>query len=270
MGIQQNNTGPGFDFLTINSKTGNFQSGSKAKGDQQVYEPGRVTVTGTIVKIDCQNDEYEGQESMKARVFLKDDSGQKGVAVTFTIFTEANEASAFGLNLLGKLAAVPEGQSIGIMPWHMEKGTKMGDSVVENEGGLSGSSVYEAKFNPQTKQYDINRQHSFKPEFPVTGDFAGGSLLPSLEKVKVGAKEVINKEPWNNLLEQLLETLTTRYTGKPRQEATQTAQDGPAEEPGVDPHELVAAVAAAEAMAVAAPAVPADTGHSSRFARPRQ
>lgn len=186
MGIRTNEgSGKPPVFFGINAKEGCFQQGSGA--NKKVY-PQMTDLEGTVVAFKIEESEYEGVKREELRLLMNDiEPGEPRQYVSFTI-TTGGEAGSFALKLLAKLNAVDLTKPITLRPWKMAAGEKMADGSNASKD-LTGVVVY---------------QDGKK----VTEDFGDGvTKLPDLPKVKVGAKEVVDKSPWTPILDGLLNSL---------------------------------------------------------------
>ena len=200
MGLKKSEGGgKGAVFFHINAKEGCFQQGSganKVKFDQF------TDLEGTLIGFKIDEDEYEGVKREQVRLILRDtEPGSPNQHVTFPL-TSAGNASMFGLKLLGTLNALDVTKPVTIRPWFMAAGTKMGSGEASQKD-MTGVTVYQGG----AKVADVN-----------LGTDARGAVitkLPDLPRIKVGAKEVADKSPWNAMIDPLLDSLNAKLQPHP-------------------------------------------------------
>jgi hypothetical protein len=237
MGLQKReNTGGGNAlFFKLNAKEGCIQSTHKVvdpetgqtKNEKVKERPGDATLTGTLMGIEVQRDEYQGQVNFSLRLKLADtEPGQPNMYVDLPFGSEANGASMFGLQIMGKLNAADLNKPISLTPWFIAAGTMDKRTNTPNAKDRSGCVV---------SQDGVKLKEDF-------GD--GESKLPELPVVKVGSKEVKDKSPWDNLAQTMLSTLVDKLTPH-EAEGSSEADDE------VDPGEIAGAVQNATAARTA-------------------
>lgn len=221
------NTGVGLDFFSINLKLGCFQQSAKGGEAKRQYEPGGVELTGVPFKFNVQEDEFEGAKSIKANLYLRDpEPNQPAMCVSWTIFTEANEASSTGLALLAKLYAADLSNPVVIKPWFAAQGTKMGDFTVEAEAGMAGIKL-DTIINGERQTI----RH---------GDYAGkGDKLPPIKEIPIPGTSKVHKskDEWNSIMEAMVANLAARLPSKDTQK--QAANE--AEHQDIDPADVAGA-----------------------------
>jgi hypothetical protein len=231
MAIKESTGQGNVSFYGINLKKGClFQGSGKEKTE---WEPGRAGLEGIPYRLAVDPDEYEGQKSLKANVYMHDPEGGPNQCVSFTIWTEASGASSQGLRLLGCLFAADTKKAIEIKPWFAEAGSKIGDTTFEKD--FASVAVKQAD--------QTGKMVSIKPDFLGQGD-----KLPETreEKIPGVAKAVLVKPGWDELMEGLVSKLVERLNNEnPRNNQAQKGAPAGAEE--IDPTDLAAA-ATAEGM----------------------
>ncbi len=215
MAIQKREGGGKAEFYKINAKEGCFQQGSGA--NKVKFDAGNADLTGTIIGMKVEENEYEGQKSEELRIILRDPTpGLPNMHVSFGIATAAHGSSGFALKLLAKLNAIDINQPVTLCPWFAAAGTKMGNFV--NDKDMAGVTVHQGGEK-------------------VKEDYGDGiAKLPDLPTVKVGSKDVTDKTQWDGLLDGLLEKLQIRLT--PAHSDGHAAGEA---DSGVDPAEAAAA-----------------------------
>ena len=201
MGLQKREGGGGGTalFYKINAKEGCIQTTVKnaetGANDKVKERPGDATLTGTVVKAEVVKDEYQSAVNYILRLKLVDpEPGQPNMFVDLPFGSEANGASMFGLQVMGRLNAANLDRPLSFTPWFIPKGHT----------------------NPKTKevsQKDRSGCVVMQDGVKIVEDYGDGvSQLPALPIVKVGPKDVQDKSPWDNLANQLYETLVARLT----------------------------------------------------------
>jgi len=226
MGIQTSQGGGKAVFYKINAKDGCFQQ--RENGVTHQFEPGRTTLTGTLIGVKFDEDEYEGVKNESVRMVFKDtEPGQPNMHVEFTV-ASAGSPSKFGLRLLSKINASAPGELLALNPFIIKKGEKLGDTVFEAD--FAGVSVSQ---NGQKIKEDFGTPDNKLPE-PIP-------VIVNGKPFTQNGRPVTDKSAWVPILDAQLDKLFSRFN--------QTeGQAGPADN-GVDPDE----VAAAAAVAAAAP-----------------
>lgn len=134
MGIQRSEGNGGAVFLRLNAKTGTIHhdkldAEGKVMKDADgkripVHEAPGSRLVGTIVGIKIVEDEYQGAKNYKVRLSMVDpEPGQPRMIVDFPFGSDANGASFFGLQLMGKLNSCDLAKPVALMPWKLEAGT---------------------------------------------------------------------------------------------------------------------------------------------------
>lgn len=233
MGIKTSQGGGNVRFFGINMKKGCIVEGSGQSKTE--YEAGKVALEGIPYRLAVQEDEFEGQKSLKANLYMKDPDGGPNMCVSWTIYTEAHEASSQGLKVLGCLLAANTRKVVSIKPWFAEAGLKLGNITFDRDGS-----------HVSFKQPGADGKLA-----TVTPDYAGhGAELPQVPTVKVGNKEVKDKGQWNQIMEQLVATLSQRLEAEnPRNGQQQQQAAGPGVgADDIDPADLAAAGAERSGM----------------------
>jgi hypothetical protein len=195
MGLQKReSTGGKAEFFKINIKEGCFQQGS---GEHKVkFAPGDADLSGTVIGFVVDPNEYEGKKSEELRLILKDpEAGKPNMHVSVLINNDSTGVGSFGLRVLASLNAADITKPVTLFPWAIKKGEKLGDGVADND--MTGCTFYQGG-------------EKIVPDF---GD--GVTKLPELPKVSVGAKQVIDKTAWEQMLDKLLDRLASRLTPAP-------------------------------------------------------
>lgn len=225
MGIQTSQGGGKAVFYKINARDGCFQQ--RVDGVTHQFEPGKTTLVGTLIGAKFKEDEYEGVKNESVTLVFKDtEPGQPNMHVEFSV-ASGGSPSAFGIRLLSKVNASAAGKELGLNPYIIKKGEKLGDTVFDNDVvGVSASQ------DGQKIKEDLGT-HDNK--------------LPTPEPVIVNGKPfmqngraVTDKSSWVPILDAQLEKLFSRFQ----------PAEAPAESNGIDPDEVAAG---AEAAAAAAP-----------------
>jgi hypothetical protein len=191
MGIKTTTGGAGAIFYKINAKEGCLTH----KGEDGVtvkYEAGRTTLEGMLIGAKIEENEYEGVKNETVRLIFKDlEEGAPNMHVTFGM-TRDGAPSAFAMKALAKLSQVNLSQPVSLAPYLITKGTKLGETVFDND--VPGLTV---KQNGE----------KFKEVFPM-----GIDKLPEAPPVMVNGKEfkvggVVQKDKtaWVPILEAQLE-----------------------------------------------------------------
>lgn len=227
MGIKVGTGGGNVQFFGINMKEGCFFQGS---GESRVkYEPGKAVLEGVPYRLSMQEDTYENQKSIKANLYLRDPEGGPNMAVSWTIYTEAHEASSQGVQMLARLFAADTTKAVQIRPWFAEAGLTLGNVTFDNDGGHISF-----KQQDQTGAWVV-----------VKPDFAGrGDKLPPMEERKIeGTNKTIKVKPgWTEIMEDLAGRLITRLEAEnPRTGQTQAPSTPAAGAEEIDPADLAAA-----------------------------
>lgn len=234
MGIKTGGGQGNVRFFNINMKEGCLTEGS---GESKIkYEPGRAAIEGVPYRLAISEDEYEGQKSMKANLYLRDtEPGAPNMCVSWTIYTQANEASSQGLKLLACIFAADTTKPVSIKPWFAEKGLTLGNVTFDADGG-----------HISVKQIDGAGAQPLKPDYAGRGD-----QLPKMEDRKVeGTNKVVKVKPgWNEIMEELVQRLSQRLDAEnPRNGQSQAAAPAANDGHDIDPAELAGAVSERVAM----------------------
>lgn len=227
MGIQTSQGGGKAVFFKINAKDGCFQQ--RENGVTHQFEPGRTTLTGTLIGVKYDEDEFDGVKNESVRMVFKDtEPGQPNMHVSFSVVSGGNP-SAFGIRLLSKINASAAGEQLSLNPYIIKKGEKLGDTVFDND--VAGVSVSQG--GEKIKE-DLGTEDNKLPT-PIPVIVNGKPFVQN-------GRPVTDKSVWIPILEAQLDKLFGRF-------AQTEGQAAPADN-GVDPDE----VAAAAAVAAAAPA----------------
>jgi hypothetical protein len=241
MGIQKREgTGGKAVFIKINAKEGAFQQGSKE--NKVTLEP-MTQVVGTLIgfKID-EGTTLDNVKKEELRLILADPTpGEPNMHVSVGL-TTAEDANTMGLKILGLLNAADVTKPIAIMPWKIKEGEKLGDDIAKKD--LTGVTIY---------------QDGKK----LVTDFGDGvTALPKLQPVMNGGKplivkgkEVLDKGPWNAMIDPLLDKLHARL----HPDASEAEN-----EDEVDAAQAAALAEAKQQQGTAAPAAEAANRSSTR------
>lgn len=229
MAIKQTSGAGNGVFYNINAKEGCFQTGSGETKRQ--YEPGSAEIDGIVIAMSVKENAYEGKMKEELRLTVKDTvPGQPLQYISFGITgpgseTEAGDATALGLRIMGKLLAADLSKPVAFKPWFAAKGTKLGNSLAESD--LVGVKMSQ---NGQSLKEDFGNGLSDLPKIQVQLNSSGKPIMSN-------GQPVYDKGPWTELMDEVLVSLEEKIKAAHGQQE-QTAE-------GVDMDEAASAVSAA-------------------------
>lgn len=239
MGLQvREGGGGGAKFYKINAKLGCVQYSETDEHGKSVKDadgknvkvqlnPGSATLSGRVLALGIETDEYQGAKNYALRLKLQDPTpGNPNMYVDIPFGSEANGASMFGLVVMGKLNAADLGKPVELTPWFMPAGTKGNGSATATAKDMVGCTV--AQDGVKLKE-DFGNGESKLPELPVV-------LGANGQPVKVAGKELKDKTAWDELAQNLFASLDARLKESQAQSQHQ--------DEGIDPDEIPAAAAA--------------------------
>jgi hypothetical protein len=221
MGIKTS-AGGSAEFFKINAKEGCLQQ--RKDGVTTKFEPGRTTLTGMLVGLRIDKDEFEGQQNESIRFIFKDTDtdGAPNMHVSMTIVS-GDTPSAFAIKALAKVNAADVSKPISLAPYLITKGTKLGEITYDKD--VAGITV---KQDGVKLTEDLGTPDNKLPERP---SIMGASGKP----VIVQGKEVKDSSAWGELLDLQLERLFAKFG----------PAEGQAKEEGINAGEVAAGAEAA-------------------------
>jgi hypothetical protein len=229
MGIKVSSGNGPMQFFRINMKEGCFTQGS---GDSKVfYDPGRTVLEGVLIGAKVEEDEYEGVKHENLMLTLNDvEPGQPRMVVTFGITTDGIPTSS-GLKVLAALVNVDVGQAVALNPYKITAGTTLGTTLFAKD--VTGVSI---KQGGEKVASDYGTPDNKLPECP--------DVIVNGKPFVQNGRAIKDRSSWVPILDGMLEKFFAKFDQGQQQ---QQGQGDPEE--GIDPADIAAATASAQAQA---------------------